>query len=86
MPGKDVRQLIKAAIAYADVAEAHRAHEWKVTRTLQEAARLSMSGYPEGARKLRALAFMAHPVVFNYEDVHAGLIAAVKPFRKKKGG
>jgi hypothetical protein len=81
---RHVTKLIDAAIAYADVAERHLAHEeWK-TRTLQEAANLARTGATHEAEQKQGEVDQQATVVFDYEDVHKNLIRAVKPFRVKK--
>jgi hypothetical protein len=78
---EQMRRLISTAVAYAEVAEAHRAHEMWATRTIQEAAELARNGDRHGARKLQAQVSLKH-IVFDYENVHANLIDALTPFRK----
>jgi hypothetical protein len=79
---QQIKNLIDASIAYADLAERHLTHEESITKKLQQAAAKAREGNPREAQRLKREADMSSVKVFNYEDVHKALIKAVKPFRK----
>ena len=77
-----VQRLIDAAIAYVELAERHRAHESRITRTLQEAASLARAGKTAEARGKKGEADLHVTEVFDYAAVQGELVEAVMPFRK----
>ena len=80
---RNIKRLVKAAVAYAEVADRHMCHEEWMTRTLQEAANLARAGDVAGAKRMQQQVNLKCTEVFDYTDVHKDMIKAVKPFRRK---
>lgn len=81
----NVQRIIRAAVAYTEVAERHMKHEKEITALLQEGAKLAKNGQHAEAKQKQRLADEKRINVFNYEDVHKELIEACKPFRGNHG-
>ncbi len=81
---EQLKRLIKAAVAYSELAERHLAAEdWK-TKTLQAAANFARAGNTFMARQKEIEVRMRAVEVFDFTDVKLELIRATKPFRRRK--
>jgi len=78
-----MNNLIRAAKAYAELAEKRMEHEEWRTKTLQLAANFARAGNLKEAHRLDREVSNSSMIVFDFTDVMKNLIKAVKPFRSK---